>query len=828
MTTLFIDYEGGNDNYGGTSFALLASGTDGRITSTTFSSATASFPNDGSLIGQYLSIWNASIYAVYEITAWVSGTELTIAALSGGTALANQAVDRQYYIGGRWKTTTTGHTAVRAVPGDDLRLMASPEPTSVGAGTWTSGPSYTGSSSEVAIQSSTNASPIVVTSASHGLVTGDTVEISGHTTNTFANGMWEVTKLTDDTYSLDGSTGNGVGGASGTGRNMSACRVYLDTACTQTIAGCTLQEGAWTASANVTATVSTTDYKGSYGSASIAVAAGFTTGKAAYFATGTLDLSGYQQVSFNVKQTAGTLGAASSVSIVLCSDTAGATPVDTINLPYLAALNTWYPITVDTAGALGASIQSVALYINTDNAAQTFLISPIIACKAASSADSLSLTSLISKHSTSGGSEVWYGIRDINGRRVVLQTDYGTTSSTNATRYSAYVGTTENVTTYKRETIKTTVAATSPITTTESGTYAAPFTLSGGWNRTDMSTQTGETWFSQGAFYSPGTPTAGIVTVPHNFWSIDKIHAAYSNHAIYSSSTYGTTIGTAKAVGCTHGALWVNTDIYNWTIGTLISVSCIRGSNITFASDITIGTITSIGCGSGCGIFTCFRVEIDNLTVKYSAGTWLGYAATTSSTKFKINSGTIEYASQAIATYASEVFFAKDCNFTLYSGVNPYAGPATYAGGFATTQNENGNGVNKIYGAGGSVIIQDTTMAYGTASSSWKMSPVSTTLSADWPLYLPLRGIALAANVTKTISVWMRRSNTGLTMKLVCKGGQIAGIASDVSTSMTYAADLWESVSITLTPTETGVVELEAHAYGGATYNGWVSKMEIA
>ena len=343
-----------------------------------------------------------------------------------------------------------------------------------------------------------------------------------------------------------------------------------------------------------------------------------------------------------------------------------------------------------------------------------------------------------------------------------------------------------------------------------------------------MSTQTGETWFSQGAFYSAGTPTTGIVEISHNFWSFDKIHAAYSNHAIYSSSTYGITIGTAKAVGCPYGALWGNSTTYNWTIGTLISVSCIRGSNILFASDITIGTITSIGCGSGCIISTCYRVEIDNLTVKYSAGAWLSYSATTSSTKFKINSGTIEYAIQAAATYASEVFFAKDCNFTLYNGANPYAGPATYAGGFATTQNENGNGVNKIYGAGGSVIIQDTTMAYGTASSSWKMSPASTTLSADWPLYLPLRGIALAANVSKTIGVWMRRSNTGLTMKLVCKGGQIAGVAADVTASMTAAADTWELVQISLTPTEKGVVEFEVHAYGGATYNGWVSKMEMA
>jgi hypothetical protein len=831
MTTLFLDYEGGNDNYGGTSFALLAWGTDGRITSATFSSATASFPNDGSLINHYLTIWNGTIYAAYKITAWVSGTQLTIEAISGGTALANQGVDRQYYIGGRWKTSTTGATAVRIVPGDELRVMASPEPTSVGAGTWTSGPSYIGSASEIAIQSSTNASPIVITSTAHGLVTGDTVEISGHTTNTFANGMWEVTKLTDDTYELVGSTGNGVGGATGTGRNMSPCRVYLDTACTQKIAGCSLQEGAWTASANVIATVSTSTYKGSYGSASIAVAAGFTTGMAAYFATGTLDLSGYQQVSFNVRQTAGTLGAASSVSIVLCSDTAGATPVNTINLPYLAALNQWYPITVDTAGALGASIQSVALYINTDNAAQTFLISPIIACKASSSADSLSLTSLISKHSTSGGSEVWYGIRDINGRRVVLQTEYETIPAT--TRYAAYVGTTENVTTYKRETIKTTVAATAPMQINEAGTYAAPFTLEGGWDRTDMSTQTGETWFSQGAFNVPGFGYASIVTlnIGSQFWNFDHIHSAYTASVYYfgsAGSTYGIGIGTAKAVAGNYGTIRADSGSRNITIDTSISVSTLNSIAITYASDWTFGTITSIGCATGATFTNSTRFEIDVLNVKYAVGPWLNYNATTTTpTKIYIKSGTIDYATQAAATYSSEVFFAKDCNFTLYSGVAPYAGPLTYSNSFATTQNENGNGVSKIYGAGGSVIIQDTTMAYGTASSSWKMSPVSTTLSADWPLYLPLKGIALAANVSKTIGVWMRRSNTGLTMKLVCKGGQIAGVAADVTASMTAAADTWELVQISLTPTEKGVVELEVHAYGGATYNGWVSKMEI-
>jgi hypothetical protein len=89
MATLYLDFEGGNDSFGGTSFDRLAFGTDGRITGTTFSSATASFPNDGSLISQYLGIFNGSVTVAYEITAWASSTSLTIAQIPGGAALVN-------------------------------------------------------------------------------------------------------------------------------------------------------------------------------------------------------------------------------------------------------------------------------------------------------------------------------------------------------------------------------------------------------------------------------------------------------------------------------------------------------------------------------------------------------------------------------------------------------------------------------------------------------------------------------------------------------------------------------------------------------------------
>lgn len=54
----------------------------------------------------------------------------------------------------------------------------------------------------VAITSSTDAIPIVITATSHGFNTGDLVMIYGHTTNIAANGIFSVTKLTANTFSL--------------------------------------------------------------------------------------------------------------------------------------------------------------------------------------------------------------------------------------------------------------------------------------------------------------------------------------------------------------------------------------------------------------------------------------------------------------------------------------------------------------------------------------------------------------------------------------------------------------------------------------------------
>ena len=60
------------------------------------------------------------------------------------------------------------------------------------------------------ITGATNASPIVITSTGHNLTSNTRVSISGVLGNTAANGDWQITVIDANTFSLTGSTGNGV------------------------------------------------------------------------------------------------------------------------------------------------------------------------------------------------------------------------------------------------------------------------------------------------------------------------------------------------------------------------------------------------------------------------------------------------------------------------------------------------------------------------------------------------------------------------------------------------------------------------------------------
>ncbi len=135
--------------------------------------------------------------------------------------------------------------------------------------------------------------------------------------------------------------------------------------------------------------------------------------------------------------------------------------------------------------------------------------------------------------------------------------------------------------------------------------------------------------------------------------------------------------------------------------------------------------------------------------------------------------------------------------------------------------------VNKIYLYGG--LIQSDNGTRHTASGiAWKISPTSADRCSSYPMRLSLAKIAVNADAEVTVTCWFRRDNTNITGTLFCEGGQITGVANDVSTSMTAAIDTWEQVTINFTPTEQGVVEICALAYGGTEYNVWVDDLGVS
>lgn len=74
------------------------------------------------------------------------------------------------------------------------------------------------------ITAATNASPIVVTSASHGLVTGTRLTVVGVLGNTAANGTWTIEVVDTDSFKLLTSEGNATYTSGGTWNTVSIQR----------------------------------------------------------------------------------------------------------------------------------------------------------------------------------------------------------------------------------------------------------------------------------------------------------------------------------------------------------------------------------------------------------------------------------------------------------------------------------------------------------------------------------------------------------------------------------------------------------------------------
>ena len=386
----------------------------------------------------------------------------------------------------------------------------------------------------------------------------------------------------------------------------------LASALTSLITNC---DTAWTASANVTCTADTSRYLTSTGCARQAIAAGFTTGKVAYLGLGSaVDFSAYQGITFGIIAS-NTPPADGTFELKLCSDTTGDTPVDTFSITGHRGVLVWERMHIDKGSALGASIQSIALYATVDPGAIDIYLDNINATKAVG-ADCLNLTTLIGKNNGADGG--WDPIRAINGTTVTIDTAGAATNSP-ASVAPGFYGTTSTETGYIRKPIRIEVnAATDWGTIQDSGTAGSLITFSGGWNRTDMTTQTGDTYIDSGA-------EIGRMIAMKPYTTVDKIHPVRFNIGIFASSQSNWSLGDVRPIMCAAGVS--STSVENIDITSLISNGCLNSIDVSGARNVRIATLTAYNGSYStsfiystifCGLFNNLtnNVRIETLTIK--------------------------------------------------------------------------------------------------------------------------------------------------------------------------------------------------------------------
>jgi hypothetical protein len=800
--TFYMDYENGNDSTTATPLGWW---------STVVSSPSGSSPAAGETMtgGTSHATANLTIAAstwagtptlyFYGKTGTFQPESVTFSGGGSGTISA----DLTYCA---WKTITSGATAARIAPGDTIRIAKSPAPTLVCDATWT------------------NLSKTVTLDAVQ------TLNIDLCETAWTAGGVGDMASgIARTAVSTDGKEG-------------SYCMKLTPDASPQ---------------ANVLQ---------------------------AYYTTGALDLHAYQKMSWWLKNEA---AIADGVTwfFALCSDNAGATPVDIFQVPAIPSTARWLPLTLaraysvaftggtaaapapgttvtggssgstaivitstlsggtwaggDAAGTmfvysrsaafsaeqvdfggnhfhiagdfaqgnLGSSIASIALYsgATAPTASKYLYVDDFIAC----TTNGLNLQSLISKNSLEqGGDEGWYGIQSINGVTVLLDND--TNTKGNAGR--GYYGTTEKVPTYKRETIKTALAASSSDavqTIQESGSAGLLEFYEGGYD-TSTNQQTGETFFDglNGNGY-------GLYSSSINYNRTNYINSYRYLRGFYRSGSSGWSIGAYMAGNCTYNGLYEVTSSYANSISILKCYNC-GDSGVSFGSNTfqIVGTCVSnsngIG-GIGSGIsFNGNGSIINNAIACNNAVNGVSFAgydcyirtlttASNASVALKNTAGNnyIGQASISEGTIANGA--TANCNSHLFitaaDGINHY-----------------------IYTDGGTIIGQQVTR-HTASGIAWKFAPDSTRVST-YPLIMLIAEIFCPANVQTTCSVWVKKdSAANIAASLVIRGCQIAGSTYDNVTTASNTTD-WQQLTVGITPTVSGTVQVEADAWyvSGVSY----------
>jgi hypothetical protein len=570
--------------------------------------------------------------------------------------------------------------------------------------------------------------------------------------------------------------------------------VALAAAQTFTVDNC---DSTWTGGTNVTTALSTgSSRKQGTSSNTFTIAAGFTGGLIGYKAVSNLDLSAYSCISMWMYTSGSNFS--SLVNVALCSDSAGAVPIVTLTMPSwlqgIGGSTRPMPVLFENGGAaLPSGVKSIALYASA-RPMGSLSIDNVIATKAWGAAGHLSHGCLIGKNNVA--EPEWRPIMSIDGTTVVLGNQNDSGSSTPARPYR---GTTESVTTYAVCPLRTRNTVSIP---TAAGTLASPITMTGGWDRTAMASQTGVSWLSGEVCQNYGLYTIlfGYLYLPDS--TIGFAH--YFQGATPFSQSSGRKFHVLGIVNCYTGisvstASYANYGVGDYDLGNLVDndqaleldwqafsgyklrirrITGSRSSGITFPqthddmfADLLISQIDNCLTGIAC----TGRARVRGTTFKNN----------TNGSVLDATGGTLLLDRPILGDAVVNSFNSVGHTTVRCTAVN-------------------GNRWdNRVYTYGVTQTVDQTTV-HGATAQSIKLL-VNDYARSIQPYGAELMRVAVLAGKSITVRVWTQRSTTFAVGGLAVRGGSVAGV-DDASVSGSAAAGTWEQLSLTISPTEDGVV----------------------
>ena len=545
----------------------------------------------------------------------------------------------------------------------------------------------------------------------------------------------------------------------------------------------------------------------------------FTTGKLAYKPV-TMDLTGFRQVNCWVRSTGLT---ANTLFIDLCSDATGDVPIVSIPVRDSAPAGVWIAAMAAHTGAIG-TINSIAVRATVDPGTPTILINCLWASKAPGAADEITLATLVSRGAYTlsppgrgagtGDEPLLQVVGVTSDTTVVLNYARGLGAITSLEASGrAYDGVTGTVPTYAHQCHPFVEPRNWTPNVAGGSTPAGQILWSGGWSATDMASRTGMT-------------RVMLTNTGRLFSSL--VGHTFENFAL-STITTGSSIPGAdrcSAVNCyLHGIGTAG----NTMRGMSISACCYAHTDVGFANTTTSHLLMSdlyVYGGSVAWNTSGGPMWVRGATIRNSPGAGLIFGQN------PVTEGVVA---------ADIVTLGNTAGISAVLGVNARLLNATLTEAtevshlssfesFVSIENLDGVAGNDVLFHPFGRLIRQTAVV-DTQPTAWEARVTSTSAAQLSPMRTRLGLFEITLGRVNTIAVRMRRNNTGLSLGLSYLAVEgLPGIAQEQRAVMTAAANTWETVLLSLTPTGTGtrIVGIDLIAWGGTTFVGYVEAVTVS